>query len=98
MRGFSKEFLLNVLWGSNDSAKKISDTIVSHGRWSVGYKLIFRIVEDPVRYYSVLYSIGATESQDEGPFEYDKDPILCHEVVPVEETVIVYKEIREGNS
>ena len=97
-REFSKEFLLNVLYGNNDSAKKISDTIVSHERWSVGYKLIFSTVEDPIRYYSVFYSIGATESQDECPFEYDKDPILCCEVVPVKEVVTVYKEVLEGDS
>jgi hypothetical protein len=34
--------------------------------------------------------VGATEMQDESPYEYDEYAIFT-EVIPVEKTIIVYK-------
>jgi hypothetical protein len=39
--------------------------------------------------------VGATECQDESPWEYDEPNFI--EVIPVEETIIVYKVVDEDN-
>jgi hypothetical protein len=46
-----------------------------HGRWSVGYTGVFQ--HTPTRkHYRLNWSRGATECQDESPFEYtDPDPV-----------------------
>jgi hypothetical protein len=41
--------------------------------------------------YKTSYSTGATEYQDEDPYEYEDDVIECPEVFPVEKTIIVYE-------
>lgn len=73
-----------------DGLEVISNTIVDHTRWSVVYEVIFK---EDYQFYKVSYSVGATESQDEGPFEYDNDEIDCIEVAPVEKTIVVYEPV-----
>jgi hypothetical protein len=51
------------------------------GRWSVGHSFVF---EHEGRFYMASYSVGATECQDESPFEYDGDEVECPEVAAVE--------------
>jgi hypothetical protein len=71
---FKKEFLtdeLDLPW------KAIEDTIIDTRRWSIDHEIIFKY-ED--KYYQTTYSIGATEGQEEAPFEYDPDEIECLEV------------------
>lgn len=55
------------------------------GRWSVGYSFVFRI---DARHFMASYTVGATESQDESPFEYEGPEVECPEVraVPVTTT------------
>jgi hypothetical protein len=88
---FSKEALFEVLDGS-DEYKEISNKIIDHSRWSVIHELIFQVVSTG-KYYRTDYSVGATESQDETPWQYDGDEIECDEVVPVEKTVITYVKV-----
>ena len=66
---FSKDDLLEkyaLLWGPNNGAVVISDTIVDHTRWSVHHEIIFTIpgMEEGTA-WRTRYSISATESQDE---------------------------------
>lgn len=68
-------------------AEIISDEITDTSRWSVYHECIFKIGE---RYFRTDYSRGATEMQDEAPYEYDGDYIEVTEVVPKEVTVIQY--------
>jgi hypothetical protein len=82
---FTKEFLKDRA-GSNCAYKEI----VRHSRWSVHYREVF---EHEGKYYETTYSVGATESQDERPYEYDGDPIECPEVKPVAKTIIVYEKV-----
>jgi hypothetical protein len=79
---FSKEFL------QDDGGETIFNEISGKSRWSVEYERIFKF-ED--KFYRTHYSVGATESQDERPYEYEEDEIECEEVFPHIETVIVYK-------
>ncbi len=79
---FKKEFLMNELdlpWSA------IENNIVDSSRWSISYEIVFKHEE---KYYSAYYSVGATESQDESPWEYE-DEVECTEV---EQKEIVIKQ------
>ena len=81
---FTKEFLQEF------EGKTILDEIIENTRWSILRRRIFGFGG---KFYETCYSQGATESQDESPYEYDDDEIGCPEVKPVEKTVIVYEKI-----
>jgi hypothetical protein len=80
---FSKEFL------QDDGGDTVYDKIVGRRRWSLDHERVFR---HEGRFFRTRYRIGATESQDEQPYEHEDDEIECVEVFPVEKTVIVYEE------
>lgn len=79
---FKKAFLQEMV------GEGVSDVIVDHSRWSVVHEAVF---EHEGKFYSTSYSVGATEQQDEAPYEYDKDEIECPEVKLVEKVVKVYE-------
>jgi hypothetical protein len=54
----------------------ILDEIEDTSRWSVHHRIIFAYQG---RFYETYYSVGATEMQDERPWEYD-DEVECVEV------------------
>lgn len=83
---FSKEFL------QNEDGETVVDNIINHSRWSVAHERIFK---HEGRFFRTTYSVGATESQDEAPYEYEEDLIECEEVQPFQELVTVYKPIKE---
>ena len=66
----------------------VVNQISGKSRWSVHFN---RVVRYEGKFYRANYSIGATESQDEGAYEYDQDEIECPEVFPVEKIVTVYE-------
>ena len=73
MKKFSKDYLRNELdlpYGA------ILDKIIDTTRWSIIHEIVF---EDNGKFYQTTYSEGATECQDERPWEY-KDTIECYEV------------------
>jgi hypothetical protein len=75
---FPKTELQELLQGDSETLIEVSNTIIDHSRWSVHYELIFKDQEG--RYFRTSYSKGATEYQDESPFEYDKAMIECTQV------------------
>lgn len=75
-------------------ARIIKDEIYETGRWSNYHKCVFKIGD---KYYSTEYSVGATEMQDESPYEYDGEWIEVTEVVPKEVTTIKYVPKTEGS-
>ena len=70
---FSKDYLVNEL---DLPYNTIFDRIVDTTRWSIVHEIVF---EDNGKFYMTTYSEGATEIQDERPWEYD-DEIECTEV------------------
>lgn len=70
-----------------ESAEIISDEITDTGRWSTYHECVFKLGG---KFYRTQYSEGATEMQDESPYEYEGDWIEVDEVVPKEVTVIKY--------
>lgn len=59
-------------------------------RWSVHYELIF---EHGSGIYRTSYSVGATENQDEVPFEYGPKDIEVTPVRSVWRTVLDYEDV-----
>ena len=89
---FNKEFLKGIAEDDYDMTivKVIHNDIVDTTRWSIVYEVVFKFDN---KFYKTHYSVGATESQDERPYEYDGDEIECVEVVPVEKTITVYEKL-----
>jgi hypothetical protein len=54
----------------------IVNEITDTSRWSIHHKIVF---EHEGKFYQTHYSEGATEIQDERPWEYDED-VDCIEV------------------
>ncbi len=91
---FKKEELQDLLWDDIEDEAKweiIEDKIIENTRWSILHRLIYKY---DGKFYETSYSVGATEQQDERPFEYDDDIIECHEVEPVEVTVTKYRRVK----
>lgn len=89
---FTKEVLQGL--ASEDHGPEyeiISKTLEDNSRWSLEYEMIFKFKD---KYYRTWYERGATECQDERPYEYDDDEIEVVEVEPFEETVTSYRAVR----
>jgi len=84
-RKFSK--LLMVQMGLPEAA--MEDEIIDHTRWSVVHRIIFGFEG---KFYEAGYSVGATESQDETPWQFE-EVIECHEVKLVERAVQVWEQV-----
>lgn len=81
-RIFDRDLLLDE-WCVLDNP--ILDRIVSTSRWSVHHEVIFQAPDDG-KFYRAEYSHGATEYQDEYPWE-DEPQVEAIEVHQVEVTV-----------
>lgn len=74
MKKFDKKYLMGEL--GLPYSNTIVDDIVDTSRWSIYHKIIFN---DNGKFYETYYSEGATECQEETPWEYE-DEIECYEV------------------
>ena len=72
---FNKEYLTKEL-GLPYDCKLIEDDIIDTTRWSIVHEIVF---EDKGKFYMTTYSEGATEYQDERPWEYENE-VKCTEV------------------
>jgi len=80
-----REQMLDIL-GTDDA---IEDEIVDHTRWAVHHEMVFK---KDGKFYKTWYSVGATESQDESPWEYE-DEVEAVEVEKYEKTVTAWREV-----
>lgn len=78
----------NIIWEDNNDYEIIKKEIVDTSRWSKIYEIVIKRKSDG-KFFRDNYSIGATESQDESPYEYSEPDF--REVFPVEKKVIVYE-------
>ena len=62
----------------------IEDRIIDTSRWSIIHEIIFKWKDG--KFYKTTYSEGATEMQDERPWEYE-DKVTCTEVELKEVTI-----------
>lgn len=67
----------------------VKNVITDTSRWSVHYSLIFHDMNED-KFYSVTYSRGATESQDEYPFEWEPEKVEVHEVHKISQIVSTF--------
>jgi hypothetical protein len=75
-------------WGdAPDGIKIVSNNIIDKGRWSIHHEIVVQQISTG-KFFRDTYSIGATETQDERPWQHE-DPDFT-EVFPVEKTIIVY--------
>lgn len=78
----------------NDDVKVISDEIMENSRWSIHHELIFQLKGQPAdEAWRVWYSVGATESQDEAPWQ-DETEVTATLVRLVERVVKVWKPVK----
>lgn len=83
----TREEAKGILWGETEGYKIIKDEIVNTTRWSVVHSLVIQRESDG-KYFQDNYCRGATECQDESPWEYN--PPNFDEVEPVETKIITY--------
>lgn len=74
---FKKEVLQAIVYDDCINADKVEDRITDTGRWSIFHTMVFKYKN---KFYESGYSIGATEMQEERPFEFSADSIECPEV------------------
>lgn len=67
----------------------VDKIFIGKHRWYNSYNIIFKIDEEPDKFYSVYYMEPASECQDgQDRFNADKDGMVeCYEVVPVKKIV-----------
>lgn len=80
---FKKEDLIDGIDFGKAPGPTVFHEITGNGRWSIHHRRVF---EFEGKFYETRYSVGATESQDESPYEYAPDEIECNEVFPVQRT------------
>lgn len=89
---FKKEVLQAIIYDDCINADKVGDTIQTSTRWSILHTMIFKYKD---KFYMADYSVGATELQEERPYEYAADKIECPEVelkeVMIKKWVLVEK-------
>ena len=81
---FNKEFLQDTCGDKNDVENEVYDT----SRWSIHYSRVFKY---DGKFYSAPYHVGATEMQEEYPYENDEEEIECPEMEPYQETITRYR-------
>lgn len=85
---FTKEEMIDIL---DDGRDIVSNEIADTSRWSIHHEIIF---EKDDKLYQTWYSVGATESQDESPWEYETQ-VECTEVEAYQKTVTAYREVTD---
>lgn len=90
MLQIEKEVAEGLAYGDYDNTiyEVISNKIVSKSRWSYRSELIIKTIADG-KFWKSFYSQGATESQDESPYEYGKCEFV--EVFPKQVEVTIYE-------
>ena len=76
----------NIAWDDSADFRMVEESVYDTSRWSIHKTGICEHIETN-KFYELSWSVGATESQDEGPFEYESGDIELYEVVQKEVTV-----------
>lgn len=77
-----------IIWGCDHDYETVYKKIIDNSRWSIQHEIVVRRKSDG-KFFRDFYSVGATESQDEGPYDYT-DPDFT-EVFPKEKVTIIYE-------
>ena len=102
IKAVSKEFPKEVLLELADGVERAcvagltlidAPAIVDTNRWSIIKSFVFQETSTG-KFYRSTFSTGATEIQDEGPYEHADDMVPCVEVRSTEKTVVEYVPVR----
>ena len=87
----SKEILQDLVYDPEcEEFEVIREEFEGMSRWTANYSQVLKHKETG-KCYLTSYSLGATEMQDESPYEYEPDMIKLTEVVPYETRVTRFK-------
>lgn len=75
-------------WKEEGVEKVVENELIDTSRWSNIHRLTLQVGG---KFYQADYSVGATEGQDESPFEDDGDEVEFKEVFAREKTITVYE-------
>lgn len=90
-----KQDAIDTAWGDPpEDIQVIESELIDTTRWSEIHELV---IKKDNKYYRTRYSIGATEAQDERPFENEGPLIEFDEVEPYEVTVVKYRKVFNEN-
>ena len=86
---FKTKDLQELAYGEDiEGFESILKEIVAIERWEILYYQVFKYGD---KFYCTNYRVGATESQERGPYDFEsKSGLECKEVWPVEKTVTEY--------
>lgn len=87
----NKEEARDIVYEDHEDFEKVEENCIDQERWSVVYEGIFK-QKSTGKFYKVVWSVGATECQEERPFEYEKE-VEFIEVEPYEKLVVVWRKI-----
>lgn len=90
---FTKQELIEVCRDDSDYLEDVVTTLDDSSRWALQYTQVFRDTRDG-KFYMTYYQTGATEQQDESPYEYEDDELDVREVEPYEVTVTKYRAVK----
>lgn len=90
---FTGEEARNIIYHENTDWREVAktQTIMGKSRWSICYAAVFEHAPTGT-FYRFCWSIGATEHQDESPYEYDVE-YEPQEVVKQEKMMEVWEPI-----
>lgn len=91
----SKQIMRGILYGEGDDdgapiGEIVEDKVVDTTRWSELHDIIFCYQG---KHYEAGYSCGATEMQDESPWEYEEE-VECYEVTLTTQMVEVWEKVK----
>lgn len=75
---FKKDELLDMdmPWEAPEGGEIVSRDLLESSRWSLHYELIVRFPDQPKgEAWRFRYSVGASESQDERPWQYEDEVV-----------------------
>ena len=90
---FPVQTMRDIASKESEEYESIEVDVVDTGRWTIQYEVIFKEIATG-KHYRTYWQRGATEYQDEKPFEYDNGEINCDEVELVEVVVKEWRKIK----
>lgn len=82
-KDFDRDYLL---WELDLPFAAVENHVIGNSRWSVDHEIIFQ--DKDGKFYQTCYSVGATECQEEGP--WDDEPVV--QCVQVEQKEVLVKQ------
>lgn len=83
----------SIIFDDNDEWEEIEQNIVDTSRWSIHKEGIF-LNKKENKHYLFEWSVGATECQDELPYEYDEE-VIPKEMKQTQKTIWIWEPVNE---